>query len=89
MPSWHGQGKLYLLLHLMAVITERVNIHVCMFTFLQGHIQVGGCQAGAPPPPNRNLKNTDFVDMTSKVLRDLPFRRNQPLKSADDSTLEF
>jgi hypothetical protein len=42
-----------------------------------------------PPPPqtlrNRNLKNTDFVYiMISKVLRDFPFSRNQPLKSADD-----
>jgi hypothetical protein len=32
---------------------------------------------------NRNLKNTDFVDiMISKVLHDCPFSRNQPLKSA-------
>jgi hypothetical protein len=37
------------------------------------------------PPQSRNLKNTDFVDiMIPKVLRDLPFSRNQPLKSADD-----
>jgi hypothetical protein len=36
-------------------------------------------------PENRNLKNTDFVDtMTSNVLRDFPFNRNQPLKPADD-----
>jgi hypothetical protein len=50
----------------------------------------GGCRAAAPQTPqNRNFKNTDFVDMTSKVLRDLPFSRNQPLKSADDSILEF
>jgi hypothetical protein len=41
----------------------------------------------APPetPQNRSLKNTDFEDiMMSDVLRDLPFSRNQPLKSADD-----
>jgi hypothetical protein len=32
-------------------------------------------------PQNRNLKNTDFVNiMISKVLRDLLFSRNQPLK---------
>jgi hypothetical protein len=38
-----------------------------------------------PYSPNRNLKNTDFVDiLLSKVLRDLPFSRNQPLKSPDD-----
>jgi hypothetical protein len=36
-------------------------------------------------PQNRNLKNIDFVDTTtSKVLSDLPFSENQPLKSADD-----
>jgi hypothetical protein len=53
----------------------------------------GGLQPDSPPTPspkNRNLKNTDFVDiMISKVLRDFSFSRNQPLKSADDSTLEF
>jgi hypothetical protein len=33
----------------------------------------------------QNLKNTDFVSITiSKVLRDFPVSRNQPLKSADD-----
>jgi hypothetical protein len=41
-------------------------------------------------PRNRNLKNTDFVDiMISEVLRDLPFSQNHPLKSADDCILEF
>jgi hypothetical protein len=46
----------------------------------------GGCQAAAPPnPQKRNLKDTDFVDiMISKVLLDFLFSRNQPLKSADD-----
>jgi len=35
-------------------------------------------------PQNRNFKNKDYVDtMLSEVLRDLPFSRNQPLKSAD------
>ena len=59
----------------------------------QGSTQAGGgCRAAAPPktPQNRNLKSTDFVDIIiSKVLRDFPFSRNQPLTSADDSTLEF
>jgi hypothetical protein len=33
---------------------------------------------------NLNFKNPDFVDkMMSKVLRDLPFSQNQPLKSID------
>jgi hypothetical protein len=36
------------------------------------------------------FKNTDFVDiMISDVLRDLGFSLNQPLKSADDCTLEY
>jgi hypothetical protein len=36
-------------------------------------------------PQIQNLKNKDFVDiMMSKVLRDLPFSRIQPLKSADE-----
>jgi hypothetical protein len=43
--------------------------------------------AGLQPlqtPQNPNLKNTDLVDiMISKVLRDFPFSRNQPLESAD------
>jgi hypothetical protein len=40
---------------------------------------------GAVGPPNRNLKNTYFVEtMITNVLRDLPFSGNQPLKSADD-----
>jgi hypothetical protein len=47
-----------------------------------------GGAAGLQPPPqtpkNQNLKNTDFVDiMIPKVLRDLPFSWNQPLKSTD------
>jgi len=37
-------------------------------------------EGGAVPcPPNPNLKNSDFLDMA--ILRDLPFGRNQPLKS--------
>jgi hypothetical protein len=44
----------------------------------------GGCWAASPQnPKNQNLKH--LVDiMTSKVLRGLPFSRNQPPKSADD-----
>ena len=59
---------------------------------IEGCTQGGGCRAVAPlkAPKLKLKKNTDFVDITiSKVLRDLPFSRNQPLKSADDSTLEF
>jgi hypothetical protein len=45
-----------------------------------------GCWAAANPPPKKqNLKNADFVDeMVLKVLRDLRFGLNQPVKSADD-----
>jgi hypothetical protein len=43
---------------------------------------VPGCDL--PPPPNE-IKKTDFVDIIiSKILRDLHFSLNQPLKSADD-----
>jgi hypothetical protein len=45
----------------------------------------GGAAAPPQTPKNQNLKNTIFVDIIiSKVLRDLPVSRNQPLKSADD-----
>jgi hypothetical protein len=40
--------------------------------------------AGLQPPQtpqNQNLRNIDFVD---RLLRNFPFSRNQPLKSADD-----
>jgi hypothetical protein len=49
-----------------------------------------GVAAGLQPPPppnaqNRNLKNTYFAYiMISRVLRDLPFSRNQPLKLSND-----
>jgi hypothetical protein len=41
--------------------------------------------AGLQPPKYELKKNTDFVDTKkSKVLHDLPFSLNQPLKPADD-----
>jgi hypothetical protein len=51
----------------------------------------GGFRAATrPDPQTRNSKNTDFVDiMISKVLRDFPFSRNQPLKSADDQYIRI
>jgi hypothetical protein len=54
---------------------------------MQGRTQrrVAGPLPSPQNPQNRNLKNTDFVDIVmSKVLRDSPFSRNQPVKSADD-----
>jgi hypothetical protein len=53
----------------------------------QGHTQGGGAVGlhSSQTPQNRNLKDTYFVDIViSKVIRDLPFSRNQPLKLADD-----
>jgi hypothetical protein len=46
----------------------------------------GGCRASAPPKPLKTeIKKKDFVAiMISEFLRDFPFSRNQPLKSADD-----
>jgi hypothetical protein len=41
-----------------------------------------GCSS--PNPPRLTFKNSNFVDIVmSKVLRGLPFSRNQPLKEAD------
>jgi hypothetical protein len=54
---------------------------------MQGRNQgVGGCRAAATPKPVKlKLKKADFVDiMISKVLRDLPFSQNEPLKPVDD-----
>jgi hypothetical protein len=53
------------------------------FRFYQARRQRGA--AGLYSPHITLLKTTDFVDtMITNVLRDLPFSRNQPLKSADD-----
>ena len=52
----------------------------------------GGAVALQPPKPpkNRNFKISDFVDIIiSRVLRDLPFSRNQPLKSTDDQYIRI
>ena len=38
-----------------------------------------------PVPAYRNLRNTDFIDTTTpKVIRNSPYSRNHPLKSADE-----
>jgi hypothetical protein len=48
----------------------------------QGRTQGAAGLQPSKTPQNRNLQNTKFVDITTeKVLRDLPFSRNQPLKS--------
>jgi hypothetical protein len=45
----------------------------------------GVCWAATPLKLKLKKKNTDFLDMiVSNVLLDLPFSRNQPMKSADD-----
>jgi hypothetical protein len=58
-------------------------------TACRGAPKAGMGAAWLQPPSqtlhNRNLKNTDLVDiMISKVLRDLPFSLNEPLKSANE-----
>jgi hypothetical protein len=66
--------------------------HNVLHRCVQGRTQGGGGSRRAAAPshtpkrPKRKFKkNIDFVDiMISKVLRDFPFSRNQPLKSADD-----
>jgi hypothetical protein len=56
----------------------------------QGRIQRGEGAAGrlqpSPNPPKPKFKKrTDFVDiLISKVILDLSFSRNQPVKSAGD-----
>jgi hypothetical protein len=40
-----------------------------------------GC---SPPPPKSTKTEIKKKQILSKVLRDLPFSRNQPIKSADD-----
>jgi hypothetical protein len=69
---------------------ERVPPHIQVNTVPRSGApkEAGGGLPGCSPlqtPQNRNLKNTDFVDiMISEVLHDLPFSQNQPLRSADD-----
>jgi hypothetical protein len=51
----------------------------------KGAPKAAGLLPPPPPHPQKQIKNTDFVDITiSQVLRDFPFSQNQPLKSADD-----
>jgi hypothetical protein len=45
------------------------------------HLMERGLQSGCSPQSKILKKNTDFVDkLTSKVLRDLRFGLNRPLK---------
>jgi hypothetical protein len=46
--------------------------------------------AARPNLPKPKLKKKHFVDMLiSKVARELPFSRNQPLKSVDDQYIRI
>jgi hypothetical protein len=45
-----------------------------------------GLQPPNPPKPKLK-KNCIYYDI--KILRDLPFSRNQPLKSADDQNIRI
>jgi hypothetical protein len=48
-------------------------------------LHTGAHPRGAAAAPKTEIKKNDFIDiMISKVLRDLPFSRNQALKSPDD-----
>jgi hypothetical protein len=47
--------------------------------------QSSGEEAAGLQTPKTEISKTHFVDIIpSKALRDFPFSRNQPLKSADD-----
>jgi hypothetical protein len=51
----------------------------------KGTPKVGRCWAAASPNPQKlKFKNTDFVDIISNIICDIPFSQNLPLKSADD-----
>jgi hypothetical protein len=68
---------------------QKTVILIYYYSSVQGRTQGRGLPGYSPPLPNprkpKFKKKTDFVDiMISKVLRDFPFSRNQPLKLADD-----
>jgi hypothetical protein len=50
-------------------------------TYIRGAPKGGGAGLQPPqtPPKPKFKKITNFLDMISKALRDLPFSRNQPL----------
>jgi hypothetical protein len=55
------------------------------YNVTRAHQAGGGVSCSPHKPPKLKFKNIDFLDiMISKVLRDFPFSRNQPLKWADD-----
>jgi hypothetical protein len=58
---------------------------------MHGRTQGGvGCRAADPPnPPKLKFKKHRVLDMISKILRDILFSRNQPLKSADDQYIRI
>jgi hypothetical protein len=68
--------------------TRKLFCPYSSFTCVHWRTQGAGLPGCRPPPPphqKRNLKNADFVDtILSKVVRDLRFNLNQPMKSADD-----
>jgi hypothetical protein len=80
MSILHGIIKIFfshVLIQILIIISDK-----SLFT-PGAHPRRGTAGSLKPPQTPQNLKkNTDFEDI-SKVLRDLPFSRNQPLKSAD------
>jgi hypothetical protein len=72
---------------ILLYIPDQAPLHKhCRQSYYTGGVHPRGeaaAQQLRPPPPNQNSKNPDFIDtMISKVLRDLSFSLNQPLKSA-------
>jgi hypothetical protein len=68
-------------------------MYVCLGTIVYDVMSVrgaykgrgGGVYRAATDSKSRNLKKADFVDTRIlSILHNLPFSRNQPLKSADD-----
>jgi hypothetical protein len=81
---WNYKGSCKCLRHGTGINGADIFVLVILFYYLWWRAQGGvaaGLQLPTQTPQNRNLKNTDFVDIVvSKVFRDLPFSRNQSLK---------
>jgi hypothetical protein len=68
-------------------------MHFSPVSCCQGLIQGGAAavlQSPPPKPEKPKFKKQRFLNiMTSKVLRDFPLGRNQPLKSVDDQYIRI
>jgi len=69
------------MLHFFRYLWISVGVYLLR---LQGALNWRGGAAELQPPPNQNLKYTDFVDkVISDVLHDLLFSWSKLLKTAD------